>query len=135
MRIHFQNDASAIASITAVHDKIVSVLSDAKRFPGVELNTPDGPAAPHKLSIHMPMVRSEVMLHSLSHAGIFVSSGSACSSNTGHGSYVLRAFGLDDREADCTIRVSIGAQNTLADADGFVEEFASALSSLVRMMR
>ena len=124
-----------IASITAVHDKIVSVLSDAKRFPGVELNTPDGPAAPHILSIHMPMVRSEVMLHSLSHAGIFVSSGSACSSNTGHGSYVLRAFGLDDREADCTIRVSIGAQNTLADADGFVEEFASALSSLVRMTR
>lgn len=60
-----------IASITAVHDKIVSVLSDAKRFPGVELNTPDGPAAPHILSIHMPMVRSEVMLHSLSHAGIF----------------------------------------------------------------
>ena len=124
-----------IASITAVHDKIVSVLSDAKRFPGVELNTPDGPAAPHILSIHMPMVRSEVMLHSLSHAGIFVSSGSACSSNTGHGSYVLRAFGLDNREADCTIRVSIGAQNTLADADGFVEEFASALSSLVRMTR
>ena len=124
-----------IASVTSVHDRIVSALSDKERFPGVALNAPEGRTAPHILSIRMPMIRSEVMLHSLSHAGIFVSSGSACSSNTGHGSYVLRSFGLDDRAADCTIRVSIGAQNTIADADRFVEEFAASLASLARMTR
>ena len=92
-------------------------------------------ALPYVVNFSVPGLRSETLLHHLAAGGVYVSSGSACSSNTGHGSYVLRAFGLDDREADCTIRVSIGAQNTLADADGFVEEFASALSSLVRMMR
>ena len=124
-----------IATITDIHDKMVAMLSDRSRFPGVELNIPDGPSAPHIISILMPMIRSEVMLHALEHNGVFVSSGSACSSNTGEISYVLQSFGLTSREADSTIRVSIGVQNTLADADGFVDEFENLLTSLMRMGR
>jgi cysteine desulfurase len=99
----------------------------------VKLNLPTLEAAAHILSIRLPAVKSEVMLHSLSHAGIFVSSGSACSSNTGHGSYVLSAFGLSDREADCTIRVSLGSQNNLIEADYFLSELEDSLKSLIRV--
>ena len=98
----------------------------------MKLNLPPN-AAPHILSVTLPSIKSEVMLHSLSEAGIFVSSGSACSSNTHHGSYVLRAFGLCDRDADCTIRISLGDVNRPDDAERFLEVFAESLKRLARM--
>ena len=57
--------------------------------------------------------------------GIFVSSGSACSSHGGHGSYVLLGYGLTPREADCTLRISLSRistdQELLAAANGVKE--------------
>ncbi|MGN1129564.1 MAG: aminotransferase class V-fold PLP-dependent enzyme, partial [Candidatus Flemingiibacterium sp.] len=123
-----------ISSESQIREYLVKALSDENRFPGVKLNIPKNPA-PHILSVRLPDIKSEVMLHSLSHDGIYVSSGSACSSNTGHGSYVLKAFGLTDREADSTVRISLGAQNTLADADRFLSSFSESLATLVRMVR
>ncbi len=117
---------------TALREYLITALSDSDRFPGVRLNLPDV-AAPHILSITMPNIKSETMLHCLSRDNIFVSSGSACSSNTGHGSHVLRAYGLSDREADCTVRVSLGIQNTKEEAETFLYSFGQALKTLVRI--
>ena len=120
-----------IAAEAAVRAHLIEALQ-SERFSGIRLNLPET-TAPHILSITLPSVKSETMLHSLSRAGIFVSSGSACSSNTGHGSHVLRAFGLSDKDADCTIRVSLGAQNTLAEADRFLDALEASLATLVRL--
>jgi len=114
-----------------IRSHLIDKLSDALRFPGVKTNSPDD-HAPHILSITLPGIRSETVLHSLSREGIFVSSGSACSSNTGHGSYVLRAFGLSDKDADSTVRVSLGAQNTLLEADAFLAALEGCVKNLVR---
>ena len=111
---------------------IIERLSDSERFPGVKLNLPKN-SAPHVLSVTLPNIKSETMLHKLSLDGIFVSSGSACSSNTGHKSHVLRAFGLSEREADCTIRISLGSQNTLAEVEKFLSCLEAALNTLVRI--
>lgn len=121
-----------IARLCAIRERLISVLTSDERFRGVKLNLPPN-AAPHILSVTLPSIKSEVMLHSLSEAGIFVSSGSACSSNTHHGSYVLRAFGLSDRDADCTIRISLGDVNTQSDAERFLAAFAESLKRLARM--
>lgn len=120
-----------IAAVSAVREHLIEALQ-SEHFPDIKLNLPQT-AAPHILSITLPSVKSETMLHSLSRAGIFVSSGSACSSNTGHGSHVLRAFGLSDKEADCTIRVSLGAQNTMEEADRFLDALDASLRILVRI--
>jgi cysteine desulfurase len=120
-----------LAAVSAVRAHLIEALQ-SERFPDIKLNLPET-AAPHILSITLPSVKSETMLHSLSRAGIFVSSGSACSSNTGHGSHVLRAFGLSDKEADCTIRVSLGAQNTMEEADRFLDALDASLRILVRI--
>ena len=121
-----------LSRLSAIRGRLISVLTSDERFKGVKLNLPPN-AAPHILSVTLPSIKSEVMLHSLSEAGIFVSSGSACSSNTHHGSYVLRAFGLSDRDADCTIRISLGDVNTQSDAERFLAVFAESLKRLARM--
>lgn len=133
-KANFERLDENIARESAVRARIIEALEDETRFPGVRLNLPEK-AASHIISVRLPDIKSEVMLHSLSHEGIYVSSGSACSSNTGHGSYVLKAFGLSDREADCTVRISLGYQNTSEEADIFLNEFSKALSGLVRMVR
>ncbi len=121
-----------IAAVSEIRTHLIDALSNSERFKGIKLNLPESSAG-HILSITLPSIKSETMLHSLSQAGIFVSSGSACSSNSGHGSHVLRAFGLSDRDADCTIRISLGTQNTVAEADRFLDALQSSLATLVRI--
>lgn len=97
----------------------------------IKPNLPATPA-PHILNITLPGIRSETMLHFLSSKGIYVSSGSACSSNSGHQNYVLPDFGLSDKEADSSIRISLDASLTKADADRLIEALNEGLDTLVR---
>ena len=55
----------------------------------------------------------------LSEKGVFVSSGSACSSKKGK-SPVLESFGLSHKESDSTVRLSFSHLNTVAEAEEFV---------------
>ena len=118
------------ANLRALAEKLIE-----EKLPDVRINKPDGRYAPHIMSLTLPGVRSETMLHSLSRFGVFVSSGSACSSNSGHKSHVLLSFGLSDKEADSTIRVSFGVQNTEDDVHNLVNSLASGLSTLSRRTR
>jgi cysteine desulfurase len=68
----------------------------------------------------MPGVGSQTQLIDLDLAGIAVSAGSACSSGKAGPSHVLAAMGVDAREAQTAIRVSLGWASTAADVDGFV---------------
>ena len=88
--------------------------------------------APHILNITMPKIKSESVLHYLSSLGIFVSSGSACSSNSNHTSSALTAYGKTADEADSSIRISISHRNTKEDIDALCEGLASAISKLAR---
>ena len=78
--------------------------------PYVMINSTDS-AAPHILSISVPGIRSEIMLRFLSERGIYVSAGSACSSKSAD-NRVLSNFGLDDKRADSTLRISFSKYNT-----------------------
>ncbi len=88
--------------------------------------------APHILSLVLPSIKSEVMLHFLAGEGISVSSGSACSSHGHVGETALSAFGLSAREADCAIRVSLSHRTTREELDVFLAVLGEGLSRLVR---
>jgi cysteine desulfurase len=60
-------------------------------------------------------VDGEAVLHELDHAGIQVSTGSACSSAEAGPSHVLLAMGLDAEEAHASVRFSLGEENTEAE--------------------
>ena len=63
--------------------------------------------APHIASITFVGIRSEVMLHALEDKGIYVSSGSACSSNKANISSVLKAINLPKERLESTLRFSL----------------------------
>ncbi len=119
-----------IARMASLRDYIADRLHSE-----VEINLPQGERAPHILSLRLPSIKSETMLHFLSSKGICVSSGSACSSHSRAVSSALSAFGLDNNSADCTIRVSLNAKNTQREADAFLKALSQGVSSLVRIRK
>ena len=64
---------------------------------------------------------------------MIVSSGSACSSNGAHGSYVLADFGLVPRDADCTVRLSFDASLSDADVSAVAAAIAEGYAKLQKM--
>ena len=102
----------------------------------VRINEPkSAQKAAHIISLTVSGYRSETLLHSLSSWGVYVSSGSACASNTGHSSYVLRSFGLSDADTDSTLRISLGRQNTKEDIDALLNALKESIAKLARIKR
>lgn len=109
--ISYKNLDERVARMKEVKERIVAGVSDIE---GVYINHGE---APHILSITFTGVRSEVMLHALEERGIYVSSGSACSSNKQSESTVLKAIGLPKDRQDSTLRFSFSGYNTTEEAD------------------
>lgn len=107
----------------AIRQRIMELLREEKR---VRFHLPKDPSC-HVLSMSVEGYRSEVLLHMLSEKGVFVSSGSACSSKKGKSS-VLKNFGLSDKESDSTVRLSFSRLNTVAEG----EEFVRILSEVMK---
>ena len=85
---------------------------------GVSVNGKTGrDSAPQIVSVSIEGVRSEVMLHTLEDRGIYVSAGSACSSNKPAVSGTLTAIGLKKNLLDSTIRFSFCANTTEEEID------------------
>lgn len=74
-------------------------------------NSPDD-ALPYILNISFENVRSEVLLHHLEQKGIFVSTGSACSSHKKNKSHVLSAMNIPAQLVDGAVRFSFSGHNT-----------------------
>ena len=119
------------------HDeKIASIRGVKEHFIGrvlkeVDRTRDNSGLAPHVASISFPGVRSEVLLHALEDKGIFVSAGSACSSNKPAVSGTLKGIGLTKEYYESTLRFSFGVYNTVEEADCCVE----ALKELVPVLR
>ncbi len=127
----FQALAQDLSAMTELRDYAEEKLSALP----LKLNLPIGARAPHILNLTLPDIKSETMLHALSAHGIEVSHGSACSSHAEKASRALIAFGLTPAEAACSIRVSLGTQNTKAHIDRLCEVLSVELDRLVRIHR
>lgn len=126
------------ARLSEIGDKLMVLREYAEKAIGeldVRINRPSAQYAPYILNVTLPHIKSETMLHHLSGLGIYVSSGSACSSHASHPSESLLAFGLTREEADCSLRISFSEYNTEADIDALCEGLQSGLARLVRIKR
>ena len=91
--------------------------------------------APHIASITFKGVRSEVMLHALEERGVYVSSGSACSSNKHSVSSTLKSIGLPQEKLESILRFSFSPENTMDQVDYAVDCCKELLPVLRRYRR
>ena len=122
---------SVISHMSELRDYAISKLGELD----LTLNLPREKAAPHIINLTLPSIKSETMLHFLSREGIYVSSGSACSSHSSTPSSSLIAFGLDAHSADCSLRVSLSEYNTKEDVDALTEALKKGIDTLVKIRR
>lgn len=96
-------------------------------------------SAPHIVSVSFEGIRSEVLLHSLEDRGIYVSSGSACSSNNHagkqKGSKTLRNIHLKENLLDSTLRFSFSVHTTEEEIDYALEVLGELLPVLKKYTR
>ena len=104
-------------------------------IPDVLVNGPDDPddGIPYVLNVSFLGTRGEVILHTLEQDGIFVSTGSACSSNKKGLSYVLAAMGRNPKEIEAAIRFSFCRYNTVEEMDFVLDKVAAAVARFRRL--
>lgn len=110
-----------------------------KEVPGAALNACMPPdvleTAPHIVSVSFAGVRSEVLLHALEEKGIYVSSGSACSSNHPGISSTLQAINVPKERLDSTLRFSFSAFTEKEEIAYTVENLKELVPVLARYTR
>lgn len=117
-------------------DQRVSAMAAARRrlFDGlcdqisdIRVNSPEDGAA-SVLNVSFLGCRGEVLLHTLEQDQIYVSTGSACSSNKKGRSHVLAAMGLSDKEIEGAIRFSFNEFNTAEEMDYVIDRVKTAVN-------
>lgn len=126
--VYTDHDAK-IDKLYAIKDRMVKGL---QAMDGVTVHGLTGrDSAPQIVAAGFEGVRAEVLLHALEDKGIYVSSGSACSSNHPGVSGTLKGIGVKDSLLDSTLRFSFGAFNTEEEVDYCLD----VLKELVPMLR
>ena len=116
----YEDFESKTERLYALRERLIRGVTEIE---GVTVNgRTDRDCAPHIVNISIRDVRSEVMLHSLEEYGIYVSAGSACSSNKPAPSRTLQEIGLSKSAVASAIRISFCAETTEEEVDYAVEK-------------
>ncbi len=103
-------------------------IREILQIPGVTVNGASAEqSAPHIVSVSVEGVRSEVLLHSLEEKGVYVSAGSACSSNKPSVSKTLTAIGLKKERIEGTVRFSFCTCTTKEEVEYALAQLAEII--------
>lgn len=92
-------------------------------------------SAPNIVSVSIKDVRAEVVLHSLEEKEIYVSAGSACSSNKPAISKTLQAINVPKEMLDKTVRFSFSIYNTIEEVDYACDVLEDIIPKLMKYTR
>ena len=141
VRCVFENFSEKQKRLYELRDMFVSALEEMEgvKINGFahrvsDINLHQGPA-PHVVSASFENIRAEVLLHALEERGIYVSSGSACSSNHPAISGTLQAIGTEKKYLDATIRFSLCYDTTEEELKECLEVLGALLPMLRRFIR
>lgn len=122
-----------VSTMMALKDYLIDGLLN---IDGVTVNSQKGnEGAPHIVSASFSGVRSEVLLHALEDKGVYISAGSACSSNKPAISETLKAMNIDKDLLGSTVRFSFSRFNTKEEIDYTLEQLKAMLPILRKYVR
>lgn len=125
----YKDHEARVAGMYELKKLFVEQLAD---LDGIVINgQPLMKGAPHIVSVSFRGVRSEVLLHALEERGIYVSAGSACSSNHPAVSGTLKSIGVEKELLDSTLRFSFSIFTTADE----IRYAADTLKELVPVLR
>ena len=126
----FDDFDGRIAAMSKAKNRLYeAITSDIK---DIVVNSPEDAAA-SVLNVSFLGTRGEVLLHTLEQDGIFVSTGSACSSNKKGQSHVLGAMGLKHKEIEGAIRFSFSEFNTVEEMDYVADRVKFAVTKFRKL--
>lgn len=129
----YKDHEKKIEKICRIKDYMTDRMGEIE---GTTVNSLKGmESAPQILSVSFAGTRSEVLLHALEERGIYVSSGSACSSNHPAISGTLKSIGVKNELLDSTLRFSFGIFNTIEEVDYCIGVLKELLPVLRRYQR
>ena len=129
----YREHEAKVEKLYALKDRLVSGLSKMEGVAVLELTGRD--SAPQIVSAAFEGVRAEVLLHALEDRGVYVSSGSACSSTHPGVSGTLRGIGLKAELLDSVLRFSFGLFNTEDEVDYCLAQLQELLPVLRKYRR
>jgi cysteine desulfurase len=112
-----------------LRDRLLADL--ARRVSGLRLNGDAERRLPGSLNLGFPGIAALKLIEAC--PGIAISTGSACTSASVEPSYVLRALGLSEAEANSGIRIGLGRFTTPAEVDYAIDALSAAASRLTAL--
>jgi cysteine desulfurase len=112
------------------HSKLQGNMKD------IRINTPeDFHVAPHILNVSFPGLKGEVLLRQLESEGVYVSTGSACTSGDKRPSHVLGAMGINRSTVEGALRFSFSVMNKPEEVDYAFGVLLPAVNKLRKMAK
>ena len=128
----YENFDKEVEYIYSLRDYLIDEITKLNDE-GIKLNSDKGlKFAPHVLSISISGVRAEVLLHAMEERGVYIASGSACSSNHPGLSGTLKGIGLKEEFLSSTVRVSFSKYNNKEELDFFLANLKELIPQLRR---
>ncbi len=105
------------------------------RFPEARVNGCFSNRLPNTLNLSLPKIRGESMVLALDAEGVSLSAGSACRSGSPKPSHALMAMGMDEEQAHCALRFSMGIHNTEEQIDLVLDALDDVVRKSMQMVR
>lgn len=129
----YENFDENIAHLRNLKNRFISGI---EKIEGCMVNgKTDESSAPHIVSVSVDGVRSEVLLHSLEERNVYVSAGSACSSNKPAISRTLKAINLNPKYLDSTVRFSFSIHTSEEEIDYALSQMEEIVPKLRKYIR
>lgn len=132
---HFEEDRIRLQELKRYFIQGLLKMEDVQINGLVDGDVSGTGTATHIVSASFLGVRSEVLLHTLEDAGVYVSAGSACSSHKPQPSATLKAVGVDKAVLESTIRFSFSVFTTREEIDYTLQVLYDKIPMLRRFTR
>jgi cysteine desulfurase NifS len=113
------NNLNNLEKLKNIRNRLEKGISNI--IPEIKLNGHVNERLANTLNLVIPGVRGESLVLALDQRGIAISSGSACRAGTPEPSHALMAMGISEEDAHCSIRISLGYENTIEEIDRAIE--------------
>jgi cysteine desulfurase len=117
--------------LAGLRDKLINGLSE--KIDNIHLNGHPTRRLPNNINVSIDFVEGESLLLSLDLEGVCASTGSACSSASLEPSHVLLALGVPPEQAHCSLRFTLGRENTGTDGERVLEVLPTIVARLRAM--